>query len=136
MWSEFIGCWVILAAAILAVAGHNSGALSAGIVGIILNLATSIPSSIGWCLKQWVQLEVEFVAAERVQQYGELTVESAEGACPPLEWPCNGTIVARGLTMRYRDDLDPVLRGLCFDIPARAKVAVVGPLICDATCIL
>ena len=74
------------------------------------------------------QLEVEFVAAERVAQFGALPAEAAIEAASAafVEWPEAGRIVIRKLGLRYRPGLDWVLNDLDAVIPAGAKVAVVG----------
>lgn len=45
---------------------------------------------------------------------------------PPAEWPTEGAIEARSLVVRYRPELDPVLKGLSFDIHGREKVGIAG----------
>jgi len=41
-------------------------------------------------------------------------------------WPSQGALSFREVVMRYRPDMDPVLRKISFDIRARMKVGVVG----------
>lgn len=44
----------------------------------------------------------------------------------PRGWPQKGSIKAENLWIRYREDLDPVLRGISFDIKAGEKIGFVG----------
>ena len=44
----------------------------------------------------------------------------------PLEWPSQGRVVFRDVVMRYRPDMDPVLRNVSFDILPQEKVGVIG----------
>ncbi len=41
---------------------------------------------------------------------------------PPQQWPQRGVIKVEGLVLRYRPELDPVLKGLSFTVNAREKV--------------
>ena len=74
------------------------------------------------------QLEVEFVAAERVAHLGVLPAEAAIEAASTAyaEWPKAGRIVIRKLGLCYRPGLDWVLNDPNAVIPAGAKVAVVS----------
>lgn len=45
---------------------------------------------------------------------------------PPPDWPSHGEVVFRDVVMRYRPDMDPVLRNVSFDILPREKVGIIG----------
>ncbi len=45
---------------------------------------------------------------------------------PPSDWPKNGSIKARGLTLRYRQNLPLVLKNINFDIKDKEKIGIVG----------
>lgn len=45
---------------------------------------------------------------------------------PPTAWPTEGAIQVRSLVVRYRPELDPVLKGLSFDVHGREKVGIAG----------
>ena len=44
----------------------------------------------------------------------------------PPEWPSQGSVVFRDVVMRYRPDMDPVLRNVSFEILPEEKVGVIG----------
>lgn len=44
----------------------------------------------------------------------------------PTSWPSQGAIVFKNVTMRYRENLEPSLRGLNFTVEPRHKVGIVG----------
>jgi ATP-binding cassette subfamily C (CFTR/MRP) protein 1 len=84
-------------------------------------------------------LEANFVAVERIQQYfnipGEaprttLTDESA------INWPTEGKIEFIDATLKYRPGLPLVLKGLNISIPSRSKVGVVGRTGINIACVL
>lgn len=43
-----------------------------------------------------------------------------------LQWPSEGRVQVNDLEVRYAPDLDPVLKGISFNINPREKVGVVG----------
>ncbi len=45
-------------------------------------------------------------------RYDEEAPAVIESRRPPPGWPLKGSIEARDLTVRYRPELDPVLKGL------------------------
>jgi ABC-type multidrug transport system fused ATPase/permease subunit len=45
---------------------------------------------------------------------------------PPESWPDKGNVEFVKYTTRYREDLDPVLKGISLKISAREKVGIVG----------
>ncbi|GFH15644.1 ABC transporter, partial [Haematococcus lacustris] len=61
------------------------------------------------------ELEVNMNSVERMTEYLKYEEEAAAevpGKQPPAGWPHAGAIEVRDLTVRYRPDLDPVLRSL------------------------
>ena len=44
----------------------------------------------------------------------------------PPEWPSQGSVIFRDVVMRYRPDMDPVLRNVSFEILPKEKVGVIG----------
>lgn len=52
--------------------------------------------------------------------------EIEEGTVPPSDWPQKGHIALKGVELRYRPELDEVLKGLDLDIDHGLKVGVVG----------
>ena len=75
-------------------------------------------------------LEANFVAVERIQEYTELESEADRKTSiddgPAKNWPTGGEIVFKESQLRYRPELPLVLRGLNISIPAGSKVGVVG----------
>ena len=67
-------------------------------------------------IQQFANLETAFNAVERIQDYTdnlkhEAAPEDAEMNAPK-EWPQNGQIVAKNVSMRYRQELPLVLKNL------------------------
>ncbi|CAM9451621.1 unnamed protein product, partial [Hapterophycus canaliculatus] len=70
------------------------------------------------------------VSAERVLDFcrvpQEAGLESEPGCKPDDDWPAKGGIEIRDMSMRYREDLPPVLKGLTLSIEGGSRVGVVG----------
>lgn len=82
-----------------------------------------------WMIRQITQLEVSMNCVERLVDYHQYDSERAAiipGQRPPANWPQNGSITVTNLWLRYRSDLDPVLKGLTFAINGREKIGLCG----------
>ena len=78
-------------------------------------------------------------SVERLVEYSTFTTEAPaviEGHRPPAGWPAQGSIVVRNLVVRYGPHLDPVLRGLTFEVQPRMKVRLAdGDVVCVCVCV-
>jgi ATP-binding cassette subfamily C (CFTR/MRP) protein 1 len=80
------------------------------------------------------QVEAMMNSVERVQYYSEPRDEEKwEADDPALSesvrgggWPSRGHIVIRDLQLRYRANLDLVLKGVSLDLPAGRRIGIVG----------
>ena len=75
-------------------------------------------------------LEANFVAVERIQQYfnipGEAPRTTQSDESVAINWPTEGRIEFINAKLKYRPGLPLVLKGLNISIPSRSKVGVVG----------
>lgn len=75
-------------------------------------------------MRQAAEIENNFTATQRIIEY--IKIESEDELNKPSDenkkkgmdtmWPSDGRIVFENVTMRYRDFLDPSIRGLSFKI--------------------
>jgi ABC-type multidrug transport system fused ATPase/permease subunit len=106
----------------------------AALLGLALSLALSTTNTLGWSVRMATDLETQMNAVERLDHYNQLTPEpsvvkfsEAEiDDVPPAAWPSRGAISFNNVTMRYRPELDLVLKGLTFSVSGGEKVGVVG----------
>ncbi|KAI8620137.1 P-loop containing nucleoside triphosphate hydrolase protein [Chytriomyces sp. MP71] len=98
------------------------------LLGLALSYALSLMTLINMVLPRLADLEARMNSIERICHYiTELPSErTASVAQVPASWPATGTMQFKNLSMKYRDDLDPVLHGITFDIQSGQKVGVVG----------
>ena len=71
-------------------------------------------------------VELGFNACERVLEYAEIETEPEGGKDAPAAWPTEGKIEVDNLTVRYAEDLPPVLKSLTFNVGAGERIGIVG----------
>ena len=118
--------------------------ISAGMFALLLRYLTSTVSDIDNLLDSTADLENQLISFERCYLFCKLEPEQGYKYLPVLEdrimrgdklkmikqvegaWPQNGSIQLVDLKVKYRPDLEFVLRGLTLDIPHGSKVGIVG----------
>ncbi|CAM9253787.1 unnamed protein product, partial [Hapterophycus canaliculatus] len=107
-----------------------SNSVDAGLLGAALVYVLQLSGLFQWAVRQSAEVENQMVSAERVLGYcrvpQEASLESTPGCKPKDDWPATGDIEVRGMSMRYRENLPPVLRGLTLSIKGGSRVGVVG----------
>lgn len=109
-----------------------SGAIKAGSAGMAILSSQSFVTACYWVSRFWGQLEMDFNAVERVQEYLEIPQEPPaviENSRPPAYWPSSDKneafLSAQDLEIKYAPDLPSVFRG-SFDIRAGEKIGLIG----------
>lgn len=127
---EFIGSFIILAAATFAIISVSRGSgLSAGMVGLAMSYALQITQSLNWIVRQTVEVETNIVSVERVLEYSRLPSEAPEIISkhrPNISWPAQGAVSFHNYSARYRDGLELVLKDINLDVKAHERIGVVG----------
>ena len=127
---EFIGSFIILAAASFAIISVANGSiLSAGMVGLAMSYALQIVQNLNWIVRLTVEVETNIVSVERVLEYAGLPSEAPDVISknrPKISWPAHGAIEFNNYSTRYRPGLDLVLKNINLSIKAREKIGVVG----------
>ncbi|PRW61038.1 multidrug resistance-associated 1 isoform X8 [Chlorella sorokiniana] len=101
----------------------------AGLAGLAITSALNLTGLMNWMVRQTTELEVNMNSVERMIEYYDEQPEAlpvVEGRRPLPGWPQQGAIEVQDLVVRYRADLDPVLKGISFGVRGREKVGVAG----------
>ncbi|KAJ1961640.1 hypothetical protein IWQ62_003796 [Dispira parvispora] len=108
------------------VAGRNS--LDAGLVGLSLSYVLQLLGMVQWMICQVSEVEMHFVAVERMLEYTELPRETPPRTTqqPPMGWPHQGIVEFRGTNLRYPGNEKPTLKGVTLRTQPGEKVGVVG----------
>ncbi|KAL0032002.1 hypothetical protein WJX77_000079 [Trebouxia sp. C0004] len=113
--------------------------VNAGLAGLAITAAINLTDNLSWFVRMATDLEVNMNAVERMVEY---TSQPTEGSsqestqAPPRDWPHAGGIVIDNLQVRYRGDLDLVLKGLSLSIKPREKIGIVGRTGCGKSTLM
>lgn len=109
-----------------------SGAVEAGSAGIAILSAQSFVSACYWVSRFWGQLEMDFNAVERVQEYLQIPQEPPSTIAnrrPPAYWPSTDSgehfLSVQDLEIKYAPELPSVFKG-SFDVKAGEKIGLIG----------
>ena len=126
---SFIGNSFVSGGAAFLAYQNSLGNISAGIAGLTLTYSSSLIWCLQGLLQAFVGLETSMVSMERVLGYTKLTPE-ADLVLPSddrlADWPSKGAIEFRDVSLRYRDNLEPVLKNLNLEITAGQSIGIVG----------
>ncbi|PSC76242.1 multidrug resistance-associated 1 isoform X1 [Micractinium conductrix] len=123
---ELLGISVVFGTAVLV---GVAAPRSAGLAGLALTSALNLTGLMNWMVRQTTELEVNMNSVERMVEYTSYEPEAPsviEGRRPLPGWPHAGGIEVERLVVRYRPELDPVLKGISFSVRGREKVGVAG----------
>ena len=148
--TEGMGTATVAAAALLAVIAVTPGvppvfAADVHFLQLAITLAVLSTGSGTWMVKCGTRTEAEMSRVERMLHYAALDPEAPlrgtrkmhdgsnrEGSdakeymTPPDGWPPAGRVVFEDVWLRYRPDLEPVLRGISFQVAPGERVGIVG----------
>ncbi|XP_069876376.1 multidrug resistance-associated protein 1 isoform X1 [Dipodomys merriami] len=132
---EYVGNCIVLFAALFSVISRNSlsavgrQGLSAGLVGLSVSYSLQVTTYLNWLVRMSSEMETNIVAVERLKEYSETEKEAPwqiRETAPPSSWPQEGRVEFRDYCLRYRDDLDMVLKHINVTINGGEKVGIVG----------
>ena len=124
---DLMTCCLTFVTAILSVALRNS--MDSSSVGLGLSYCISLTDLFQWAVRQSAETENFMTSAERIDEYSHLPPEAnlyqAEVE-PPAHWPVEGRIEFENYKLKYRPELEPVLKGINLTISPRNKIGVIG----------
>ncbi|XP_044896484.1 ATP-binding cassette sub-family C member 2 isoform X8 [Felis catus] len=123
---ELIGNLIVFFASVMMVIYRDT--LSGDTAGFVLSNALNITQTLNWLVRMTSEIETNIVAVERINEYIKVENEApwVTDKRPPPGWPSKGEIQFNNYQLRYRPELDLILKGITCDIKSMEKVGVVG----------
>lgn len=124
---DCIGACIVFLTAVLAIVERDS--MSASLAALTLSEALDVTLFLKSAVTSGAMFETRFNSVERLSAYWDLPQEAPaeiEEVKPDEDWPTEGAIEYQGVWMRYRPELDPVLRGVDFTVNPGDKIGIVG----------
>ncbi|KAI4497436.1 hypothetical protein M0802_007447 [Mischocyttarus mexicanus] len=107
-----------------------SGSMEGGNVGLAITQSIGLTGMFQWGMRQSAELENQMTSVERILEYSKVEseppLESAPDKKPPENWPQEGRIEFKEVSMRYSLFEAPVLKDLSFKIKPQEKIGIVG----------
>nr|QUF59450.1 ATP-binding cassette transporter Abcc1-6 [Brachionus angularis] len=124
---EFIGTLVTLFACLFAVIGRNS--LTGGAAGLSISYSLNVSQFLNWLVRMSADFESNVTSVERIKEYTETPHEEPweiESSKPPAVWPNEGKVEFKNYSVKYREELDFVLKDINCTIKPGEKIGIVG----------
>ena len=106
------------------------------LLSLSLVYSYSLTTIIQWTMNSFIETEKNFTAVQRLLHYESSIDKEAMSVNPDYrppdvcgdnaKWPNNGQLSIRNLNMRYRKDLDLVLKSINITINPGEKIGIVG----------
>jgi len=103
--------------------------VDSGLVGLVLSYSLNVTGSLNWAVRSGSEVETNIVSVERILHYVNLEPESPNELPQDHlseQWPSTGRVEFRSYGMRYRPDLDLVLKDISMTLNPAEKVGVCG----------
>ncbi|XP_022104006.1 ATP-binding cassette sub-family C member 9-like [Acanthaster planci] len=124
---DFIGGLIVLLAGLTSLTvAVTSSTLAPSYVGLALSYALAASFYLNWFIRTSAMVEMHMNAVERIKYYCEVPTEHYKGKLPDPSWPEKGAVAMDDISVRYAENLDPVLEGLSLDIKAGQKIGICG----------
>jgi len=127
---EVMGACIVLFTAVSSVVALRlSGKVDSGLVGLVLSYALSTTGSLNWVVRSASEVEQNIVSVERILSYHKLQPEAPAEVPehePAASWPEHGAISFKNYSVRYRPELDLVLKDINLDIGPGERIGVCG----------
>jgi ATP-binding cassette, subfamily C (CFTR/MRP), member 4 len=96
-------------------------------VGLAITQSMALTAWLQWGVRQSAEVMNQMMSVERVLEYRELEPEESELKKPvDKNWPQTGKISFKNVVYKYGDDMEPVLKGLNFNVKSCEKIGIVG----------
>ncbi|XP_014278687.1 multidrug resistance-associated protein 1 [Halyomorpha halys] len=124
---QLIGGFIVFLATLFAIISKDY--LSPGIVGLSITYTMQVTMMLQMLVVMAAEVEANIVAVERIEEYSKTPQEAPWNlttSTVTAEWPEEGKVEFVDYTVRYREGLDLVLKGIDLSIKGGEKIGIVG----------
>ena len=122
---DMAGVAIVGAAATLAVVSRRS--VAPEIAALSVTYAMMVTGTLARAVRSAAELELSMTSVERAEHYAGLVPEKWDGRrILSSDWPREGRIVITDLVMRYKNGVEPALKGISCTIAPGEKIGIVG----------
>ncbi|EGT36839.1 hypothetical protein CAEBREN_20416 [Caenorhabditis brenneri] len=122
--TKLLGNLVVLVASLFAV--YHGDVVTAGILVFSITNARKITGNFNNSIQSFFALDSCISSVERMRDFAVSSTERIGSRSVPRSWPQQGEIIIKNLSLRYRSELDSVLRGVSLTINPGEKIGIVG----------
>ncbi|XP_060068252.1 ATP-binding cassette sub-family C member 5-like [Ylistrum balloti] len=120
-------CGLVLSLTTTIVVLFTKDAISPAFAAMSLTMAINVASLTQFLSHALNDVDARFTSIERIHEYENLEIEKETGNLQvDKTWPSQGRITFSNVEMKYREDMDPTLKNISFDIIPKQKVGIVG----------
>ncbi|KAI9043143.1 uncharacterized protein KD926_004326 [Aspergillus affinis] len=101
-------------------------AVDASTAGFTISFTMRLTQSISMGIRRYASLELDLSSVERILEYCNLEIEDNSGHPAPVDWPQEGVLEVKNLTVRYAPGIFPALQNVSFRVTRNQRVGVVG----------
>lgn len=94
-------------------------------VGMAVTQSFILSNFLDWGLRQWLYLESLMTSFQRASEYTDIKQENQTGQ-KTENWPTEGCIQYKNVSLVYRKNNEKVLKNLNFTIKPKEKIGIVG----------
>ncbi|RKP26406.1 P-loop containing nucleoside triphosphate hydrolase protein, partial [Syncephalis pseudoplumigaleata] len=100
----------------------------ASLVGLSLIYVLQTVDCLQWAVRQTIEVEMQFISVERIISYTQIAPEPPRHTerRPPDNWPEQGSIEFKDMSLTYPEASEPVLKHITLSIEGGEKIGVVG----------
>ncbi|CAG2238211.1 ABCC5 [Mytilus edulis] len=106
----------------------TKGSVAPALAGLSLTMCIKVVGIMQFMVRVMNEVEARFTSIERLHHYEKnLEIEPQTfNTTPSDNWPNEGRIIFSKVEMKYRDNMQPVLRNISFDLHPQMKIGIVG----------
>ncbi|OWF53711.1 ATP-binding cassette sub-family C member 9 [Mizuhopecten yessoensis] len=127
---DYMGAVVVFLAAVSSLTACLAGQATPSSVGLSITYALLVSFYLNWIVRLSAETEMMMNSVERVDEYTRLDTEPVRHPEGNLvvdkAWPENGEIEFRNVSLRYEENLDPVVNEASFILQGGEKIGICG----------